>query len=156
MPSSSPVISNWRLSPFLQTLAGGQSNSWSSTFHLCVPCSPQISPKALAEENKPVFQAGDPNDEHSEWNSRVNSPREAPLSVFATMKSNFVCGPDVPTTVPSYPTHTPDVLDIVVVKDFVLPVNLTVCSALSSDHFLVIVNIHGRASFQILQNASNE
>ena len=60
------------------------------------------------------------------------------------------CINHVLTTVPSCPTHTPDVLDILVVKDFLLPVNLTVCSALSSVHFPVIVDLRGRPSFQTL------
>ena len=99
---------------------------------------------------KPVFLAGDLNAKHREWNSRVNSPRGVLLRDFATANSCFVHGPDVPTTVPSCPTHTPDVLDIVVVKDFLLPVNLTVRSALSSDHFPVIVDLRGRSSFHTL------
>ena len=41
-----------------------------------------------------------------------------------------------------------DVLDIVV-KDFVLPVTLTVCHALSSDHLPLLVNTPCRSSFQV-------
>jgi hypothetical protein len=65
------------------------------------------------------------------------------LREFAIVNSYFIHGPDFPTTIPSYPTHTPDALDIVVVKDFVLPVNMIVCSPHSSDHFPVIVDLHG-------------
>ena len=61
---------------------------------------------------------------------------------LASMNSCIAYGPDSPTTI------TPDVLDMVIVKDFVLPVNLTVCSALSSDHFPVTVDTWGRSSFQ--------
>ena len=96
------------------------------------------------------FLAGDLNAKHREWNSRVNSPRGVLLRDFATANSCYVHGPDVPTTVPSCPTHTPNVLDIVFVKDFLLPVNLTVCSALSSNHFQVIVDLYGRSSFRTL------
>ena len=53
-----------------------------------------------------------------------------------------------PTTIPSFPTVTRDVFDIVVVKDFVLPVNLTVCSTLRSDHFPVTLDLRGRSSFK--------
>ena len=35
-----------------------------------------------------------------------------------------------------------------VVKDFVLPVNLTVCSTLRSDHFPVTLDLRGRSSFK--------
>jgi hypothetical protein len=44
----------------------------------------------------------------------------------------------------------PDVLDIVVVKDFVLPVYLTVCPAISSDHLPVLTDTTCRTSFQRL------
>jgi hypothetical protein len=38
----------------------------------------------------------------------------------------------------------------VVVKNFVLPVHLTVCSVLSSDHLPILIDITCRSSFQIL------
>ena len=69
---------------------------------------------------------------------------------FASVNFCIVHGSDVPTTIPSCSSVIPDVLNIVVVKDFVLPVNLTVCSELSSDHFPVTVDIRGRSSFQVL------
>jgi hypothetical protein len=52
---------------------------------------------------------------------------------------------------PWLPTHrklAPDVLDIVVVKDFVLPLYLTVCSELSSDHVIILIDTKCRSSFQ--------
>ena len=63
---------------------------------------------------------------HKDWNSRLNSPRGVLLREFASTNSCIVYGPDSYTTIPSSATLIPDVLDIVVVKDFVLPVNLTV------------------------------
>jgi hypothetical protein len=49
-------------------------------------------------------------------------------------------------------THnaTPDALYIVIVKDFVQPVHLSVCSALSSDHLPILIDITCRSSFQNL------
>jgi hypothetical protein len=49
-------------------------------------------------------------------------------------------------------THNdiPDVLDIVAVKDFVLPVHLTVCSALSSDLLPILIDTTCRLFFQNL------
>jgi hypothetical protein len=49
-------------------------------------------------------------------------------------------------------THnaTPDVLDIVVVKDFFLPVHLTVCAALDSDHLPILIDTSCRSSFHNL------
>jgi hypothetical protein len=62
----------------------------------------------------------------------------------------LIYGPDSPTTAPYTHNATPDVLDIVVVKDFVLPVYLTVCSALSSDHLPILKDTTCRSSFQNL------
>ena len=42
-----------------------------------------------------------------------------------------------------------------VVKDFVLPVNLTVCHALTSDHLPVLVDTPCRASFQVPPDLPN-
>jgi hypothetical protein len=49
-------------------------------------------------------------------------------------------GPDSPTTALYTHNATLDVLDIVVVKDFVLPIHLTVCAALSSDHMPILID----------------
>ena len=98
----------------------------------------------------PVLLAGDINAKHKYWNSRLNSPRGVLLREFTSTNSYIAHGPDSTTTIPSCPIVIPDVLDIVVVKDFVLPANLTVCSALSSDHFHVTVDLPGRSSFQVL------
>jgi hypothetical protein len=62
----------------------------------------------------------------------------------------LIHGPDSPTTVPYTDNATPDVLDIDVVKDFVLPVYLTVCSALSSDHLPILFDTPCRSSFHNL------
>ena len=96
----------------------------------------------------PVLLAGDLNAKHKDWNSRLNSPRGVLLREFASTNSCIVFGPVSPTSI-----HTVilDVLDIVVVKNFVLPVNRTVCSALSSDHFPVTIDFRGRSSFQAFQ-----
>jgi hypothetical protein len=64
----------------------------------------------------------------------------------------LIYGPDSPTT--AFFTHnvTYDVLDIVVVKDFVLPLYLTVFSALSSVHLPILIDITYRSSVENLQD----
>ena len=52
-----------------------------------------------------------------------------------------------PTPVPYNPSATPDVLDIAITKDLVSPVYLTTCSALSSDHFPILIDTQCRSSF---------
>jgi hypothetical protein len=59
-------------------------------------------------------------------------------------------GPDSQTTAPYTHNATSDVLDIVVVKDFVLPVHLTVCAALSSVHLPILIDKSCRSSFHNL------
>jgi hypothetical protein len=58
-----------------------------------------------------------------------------------------VYGLDSSTTTPYNVNANPDALDIVGVKDFVLPVYLTVSHALSSDHLPVLIDTILRASF---------
>jgi hypothetical protein len=66
-----------------------------------------------------------------DWFSRLNSPRGVTLKELVSTNACIVHRPDSHTTILSYPTVIPDVLDIIVVKEFVLLANLAVCSALS-------------------------
>ena len=94
-------------------------------------------------EGTPVLLADDLNVKHKDGNSRRNSSRGVLLRQFATTNSCIVYEPVNPTTIPSCPSVIPDVLDIVIVKDFILPVNLIVCSALSSNYVPVTVDLRG-------------
>jgi hypothetical protein len=51
---------------------------------------------------------------------------------------------------PSNPSATPGVLDIVLTKNLVTPVSLTVCSALRSDHLPVLIDTACRSTFVTL------
>jgi hypothetical protein len=94
--------------------------------------------------------AGDLNAKHTDWNSMLIVSRGSLLRDYADRNSCLIYKPDLPTTAPNTPNATPDVLDIVVVNVFVLPVHLTVCSALSSDHLPILIDISCRSSFQNL------
>jgi hypothetical protein len=72
------------------------------------------------------------NAKHTEWNSGLNTARASILRDYAHRNSCLIHGPDSPTTAVYTHNATPDFLDIVVVKDFVL--SLYLCSATSSDH----------------------
>jgi hypothetical protein len=98
----------------------------------------------------PVLMAGDLNAKHTDWNSRLITTRGALLRDYANRNACLIYGPDSPTTVPYQQNANPDILDIVVVKDFVLPVHLTVCPALSSDHPPVLTDTTCRTSFRNL------
>jgi hypothetical protein len=64
----------------------------------------------------------------------------------------LIYGPDTLITDPYTHNATADVLDIVVVRDFVLPVHLTVCAVLSSDHMRILIDTSGRLSFHKLSD----
>jgi hypothetical protein len=88
----------------------------------------------------PVLFAGDLNAKHVDWNSRLSTRRGKLLRDYSDEKSCLIYGPDAPTTNPYNPSATPDVLDIVITRDLPSSVYLTSCSALSSDHFPVIID----------------
>jgi hypothetical protein len=94
--------------------------------------------------------AGDLNLKKTDWNPRLTTARGSLLRDYANRNTFLIYGPDSPTTAPYAHNATPDVLDIVIVKDFVLPVHLTVCSALSSDHLRILIDTMCRSSFQYL------
>jgi hypothetical protein len=98
----------------------------------------------------PVTMAGDLNAKHTDWNSRLITARGSLQRDDVNRNSCLIYGPDSPTTAPYTRYATPDVLDIVVVKDFVLPVHLSVCSALSSNHLPILIDTTCRLSFQNL------
>jgi hypothetical protein len=98
----------------------------------------------------PVLMAGDLNAKHTDWNSSLPTVRGSFLRDYAIRNTCLTYGPDSQNTAPYTHNATTDVLDIVVVKDFVLPVNLTVCSALSSDHLPILIDITCCSSFQNL------
>jgi hypothetical protein len=98
----------------------------------------------------PVLMAGDLNAKHTDWNSRLITTRGALLRDYANRNPCLIYGPDSRTTVPYQQNTKPDVLDTAVVKDFVLPVHLTVYPAFSSDHLPVLVYITCWTSFRNL------
>jgi hypothetical protein len=98
----------------------------------------------------PVLIAVDLNAKHSDWNSRLITARGSLLRDYADRNSCLIYGPDSPTMAPYMHNATPDVLDTVVAKDFVLPVYLAVCAALSSDHLPIMIDTTCRSSFHNL------
>jgi hypothetical protein len=103
-----------------------------------------------------VLLAGDLIANHIDLNSRLTAARVTLLREYANRNSCLIFGPDYPTTAPYTHIATLDVLDIVIVKDFVLPVHLIVCSGLSSDHLPVLIDNTCRSSFQILMDLPDD
>jgi hypothetical protein len=98
----------------------------------------------------PVLMAGDLNAKHTDWNSRLTTARCSLLRDYAIRNTCLIHGPDSQTMAPCTHNAFPLVLDIVFVKDFVLQVYLTVCSALSSDQLPVLIDTTCRSSIQNL------
>ena len=94
-----------------------------------------------------VLMAGDLKARHVDWNSRLSTRRGKLLRTYADENCCLIFGPDTPTTCPYNPSVTPDVLDIVITKNFQIPVYLTSCSALSSNHLPIIIDTTCRSSF---------
>jgi hypothetical protein len=91
--------------------------------------------------------AVDLNAKHEDWNSRLTTVRGKLLRQYADRHSCLIHGPDSRTTVHYNPSTTPDVQDIAVTKNLPTPVHLTGCSALSSDHFHILIDTRCRSCF---------
>jgi hypothetical protein len=94
-----------------------------------------------------ILLAGDLNVKHVDWNSRLTTKMGKLLRDYADENSCLIFGPDTPTTNPYNSTVTPYVLDIVMTRELHSPVLLALCSALSSDHLPVLIDIMCRSSF---------
>ena len=98
--------------------------------------------------------AGDLNAKHVDCNSRLITNRGNPY-VICRRKPCLIFGPDTPTTIPYNPSANSDVLDIVVTKDLPIPVYLSSCSALRSDHLTVLIDTTCRSSFHQTSDCPN-
>jgi hypothetical protein len=81
-----------------------------------------------------------------EWNSRLVTRRGRLLRGYADKNSCLIYGPNTPTIIPYNPSAT------VITIDLVIPVHLTTCSALSSDHLPILIDTGCRSSFLNLPN----
>ena len=95
----------------------------------------------------PFLMAGDLNTKHVDWNSRLCTTRGKLLRDYADSASCLIFRPDFPTTNPYNPSATTDVFDIVITRDLHSPIDLTFCSALSSDHLPVLIDTTCGSSF---------
>jgi hypothetical protein len=101
----------------------------------------------LPERRAAVLMERYLNAKHVDWNSRRITTRGRRLRYYANDHSSLIYGPETHTTIPYNFSATADVLDIVITKNLVIPVYLTTCSALSSDHFPVLNDTRCRSSF---------
>ena len=80
----------------------------------------------------PVLMFGVLNAKQVDWKSRLSTKRGKLLRAYAHENSCLIFAPDSQTTIPYNLSITPDVLDIVITKNHLIPVYLTSRSALSS------------------------
>jgi len=95
----------------------------------------------------PVLITGDLNAEHMDWNSRLSMRREKLLRNYADENSCLIFGPDSSNSNPYTPSASPDFLGIATIKNLSFQVYLTLCSAISSDHLLVLIDTACHSSF---------
>ena len=95
----------------------------------------------------PVLISGDLNAEHMDWNSRLSMRREKLLRNYADENSCLIFGPDSSNSNPYTPSASPDFLGIATIKNLSFQVYLTLCSAISSDHLLVLIDTACHSSF---------
>jgi hypothetical protein len=121
------------------------------------PCRPLIKSDLTAclSGGLPVLMAGVLNVKHVDWNSWLTTVRGKLLRDYADRHSCLIHGPDSNITVPYNPSVTPDVLDIAVTKNLPTPVQITACSALSSDHLHILIDTRCRSSFLNMPDRSH-
>lgn len=88
----------------------------------------------------PVLILGDLNSKNTIWKCRVSNPNGKRLHQITTDLSINISAPDEPTFYPTRADHRPDILDVVLFKDFYSPIFQNVLSELDSDHCPVIIS----------------
>jgi hypothetical protein len=96
----------------------------------------------------PILMTGDLNAKHVDWYSRLTTRRGKLLGDYADGNSCLIFGAGTQTTIPYNPSATPDILDIVIIKDIPSSVHLASCSAISSDHLPVLFDTTCRSFIQ--------
>lgn len=103
----------------------------------------------LLAPNGPILVGGDLNSKHPSWNSRRITTKGRALRRYIDSRDDtIVAGPTDPT---HYPNNlgNPDVLDILIAKDFTFEYELTTINDLSSDHVPVIVTISSQPTTRL-------
>ncbi|XP_052741505.1 striated muscle-specific serine/threonine-protein kinase-like [Bicyclus anynana] len=97
---------------------------------------------ALLDSPLPTIVAGDFNAKHTAWNSNTVCPDGRRLLDDADRHSYKVLGPEVPTHYPYCAAHTPDVIDLAVVRGLTAAPSLDVMDDhLVSNHQAVLLTL---------------
>lgn len=92
----------------------------------------------LFDSNQATLVLGDLNCKNTAWNCRVNNPNGIRLHNITTNHGIQVTAPNSPTYYPYRHDHQPDILDILLQKNFPKPIYTNVYTELDSDHLPTI------------------
>jgi hypothetical protein len=129
---------------------GDQTCEARSGLHLAHTTIDRVGPDRVPKWRIPRFYGGISQREVHRLEFQADQNQGTLLRDYANRNSYLIYVLYSPTTASYTYNATFDVLCIVVVKDFVLTVHLTVCSALTSDHPLVLIDTTSRSSFKSL------
>lgn len=85
---------------------------------------------------------GDLNSKSIYWNCRASNPSGRTLDELCGRYSMYVSAPSEPTYFPYRLNAEPDILDIILLKNFSMPITQTVLFELDSDHVPVIITFN--------------
>lgn len=96
----------------------------------------------IFNNNDQTLIIGDLNSKNTIWNCRNNNPNGSLLHSLCSKYSMYVSAPNEPTYFPYRLNAEPDILDIVLLKNFRLPITQTVLHELDSDHVPVLISFN--------------
>lgn len=97
----------------------------------------------LFDATTSTLMIGDLNSKSTLWGCRANNASGTILNHIAAVHQLQISAPSEYTYFPYRNDHQPDILDIVVTKNFNLPLQQTVINELDSDHLPVLITFAG-------------
>lgn len=142
MPIDTPQLESAEASVCRLAMTGHQPITIASFYHSPNRVLVESDLKALLDLDSAVIVAGDFNSKHQQWNARSTSQNGIRLDTYADKYNFDVIAPMAPTHYPHNTDHTPDVLDIAILKNVTLQFrSIEVVHELNSDHRPVLLNL---------------
>lgn len=101
----------------------------------------------MFNDNQPTLVIGDLNSKNTIWGCRVNNPDGVKLNNLSATHAFQISAPTDYTYYPYRVDHQPDILDIVLIKNFHSSIYQNVITELDSDHIPVLINLCDRPQF---------
>lgn len=93
----------------------------------------------LFNSTSPTLVIGDLNSKSTYWGCRTNNPSGTKLNNYTVIHQLQIYAPSEYTYYPYRRDHLPDILDIIVAKNFCIPIQQSVIPELDSDHLPVLI-----------------